>query len=69
MSFTIIVTIAIIAIIALFYNPTKVERFSGRGRCGDKDRCLPEDHKLDLWCGTPDESLYLKPEEREKCPK
>ena len=71
MSYTIvIIVIAIIIAIASFNTPPKVEHFSNGGKkCGDKDRCLPEDAKLDAWCGTKFEKEYLTPEEQAKCPK
>ena len=70
MPYTIIVIIIAIIIAIASFNPTpKVERFSNGGKCGDKDRCLPEDAKLDAWCGTKFEKEYLTLEEQAKCPK
>lgn len=73
-SITIVITIAIIIMIIAIIMVVSVdstsnkERFQG-GECKDKDRCLPEDLKLQLWCNTPDEKNYLTPDEQRRCPK
>ena len=66
---SILVILAVLILFTLSFKSLKKETFAGGKACGDKDRCLPLDAKLDAWCGTKFEKPYLTPEERAMCPK